>query len=547
MSVGPITLEPPPAGEPRRASDARRLVPLLPALLTLALVSVLWWRFTVDDAFITWRYAEHLVHGQGAVFNPGERIEGYSSPAFMAACALAGWLGLDIPAAGKALDVACAFGIVLVSYAGLMRLGVRPWLAGMGCLWMVLMPTWQAYVATGMETMPFALAVTSLAMRPGARAGPLVRGLVAFAILFAVATLRPEGPLVALAGGLAWWSSDPDHATRDGLLAAASVCVVLLVMRHAYYGSWSANTFLVKPPPIVQWWAGDDVAHALAAEVRALRRNVVPLYAELGGMVAAIGAFAGVGVLVRDRRAWGALAVAAAGTVTLIAMPADWMPGERFALPFVPVTIALVVVGLDRIADRLALETRRLAGAAALIGVLVTLPITLEPATSLLIGGYRGTSNPPCRAEDAYTRIGRWLARHARPGERLLAYEVGAVAYWSDVTVIDHEGLVTGPVAREVYHAGEYGPVRTGADAVAMGRVVDYCVGRRPEWFLVRSNTTMPLSLGAPVPPEAAEQPIQRAMLERFGDAMVLAASFPLSGPDEPGADRYLLLHRTAR
>ena len=42
----------------------------------------------VDDMFISLRYAESLAHGHGAVFNAGERVEGYSSPAWMVLQAL---------------------------------------------------------------------------------------------------------------------------------------------------------------------------------------------------------------------------------------------------------------------------------------------------------------------------------------------------------------------------------------------------------------------------------------------------------------------------
>ena len=35
--------------------------------------------FGSDDAFISYRYAENLFNGHGIVFNPGERVEGYSN------------------------------------------------------------------------------------------------------------------------------------------------------------------------------------------------------------------------------------------------------------------------------------------------------------------------------------------------------------------------------------------------------------------------------------------------------------------------------------
>jgi hypothetical protein len=37
---------------------------------------------TVDDAFISLRYAWNLAEGLGFVFNPGERVEGYSNPSW---------------------------------------------------------------------------------------------------------------------------------------------------------------------------------------------------------------------------------------------------------------------------------------------------------------------------------------------------------------------------------------------------------------------------------------------------------------------------------
>ena len=35
--------------------------------------------FLGDDCFISFRYAENLVKGHGLVFNPGERVEGYTN------------------------------------------------------------------------------------------------------------------------------------------------------------------------------------------------------------------------------------------------------------------------------------------------------------------------------------------------------------------------------------------------------------------------------------------------------------------------------------
>ena len=51
----------------------------LPARLGLLgwLAEMSW--FLTDDAFISFRYVRNLLEGHGLVFNPGERVEGYSN------------------------------------------------------------------------------------------------------------------------------------------------------------------------------------------------------------------------------------------------------------------------------------------------------------------------------------------------------------------------------------------------------------------------------------------------------------------------------------
>lgn len=54
------------------------LLSLLPWLVLLAWLSSVAW-FLTDDAFISFRYTRNLLEGHGLVFNPGERVEGYTN------------------------------------------------------------------------------------------------------------------------------------------------------------------------------------------------------------------------------------------------------------------------------------------------------------------------------------------------------------------------------------------------------------------------------------------------------------------------------------
>jgi hypothetical protein len=52
--------------------------------------------YVMDDAYITYRYAQNLAAGHGFVFNPGERVLGTSTPLYTVVLAVASLLRLDI-------------------------------------------------------------------------------------------------------------------------------------------------------------------------------------------------------------------------------------------------------------------------------------------------------------------------------------------------------------------------------------------------------------------------------------------------------------------
>ena len=56
-----------------------------------------WMSEFTDDAFISFRYARHLIDGQGLVYNPGERVEGFSNLLWVLAMAAGYAVGLDMP------------------------------------------------------------------------------------------------------------------------------------------------------------------------------------------------------------------------------------------------------------------------------------------------------------------------------------------------------------------------------------------------------------------------------------------------------------------
>ena len=117
-----------PAAAPAGGSRARMLLAGLATLAALACAAGMLrrlWPFTVDDTFITLRYARHLADGIGPVWNPGPvHDEGYTSPLWTVLLALPLRLGLDGERAAKLLSVLAQCGAVAACWA-LARIAVR--------------------------------------------------------------------------------------------------------------------------------------------------------------------------------------------------------------------------------------------------------------------------------------------------------------------------------------------------------------------------------------------------------------------------------------
>jgi arabinofuranosyltransferase len=76
------------------------------AIMAIFVVQSLSLNFTQDDAFISYRYVENLINGQGLVFNPGERVEGYTNFLWIIILSVFAGFGLDIIVVSKILGVA---------------------------------------------------------------------------------------------------------------------------------------------------------------------------------------------------------------------------------------------------------------------------------------------------------------------------------------------------------------------------------------------------------------------------------------------------------
>ena len=212
--------------------------------------------WTLDDAFITLRYAGNLSRYGALEWNHGGTpVEGYTGLAQPALMATALRIGLSPLAVAKGVGAVAHLGAGILLYAVGRRLGVRSCLAAAGATLYVVAPIGLVNAISGMETTLFTawtmLAIWSFvrALEPGS---PWRDSVLCIALLL-TALVRPEGVMLAvpalvvvgslrLRTGFGAAMTFGIHVTVWFVLPGA----VYMVWRLATYGAWMPNSFHAK-------------------------------------------------------------------------------------------------------------------------------------------------------------------------------------------------------------------------------------------------------------------------------------------------------------
>jgi len=398
--------------------------------------------FPVDDAYITFRYSQHLADGLGPDWNSDGHVEGYTSFLWMALLAGLDKAGLDLLDSARLLAWLALFG-TLATMAAIWRLWARDH-AGSGIDSPVVLAIALLAVAiadgvafwgfSGMETPLFMLLLTAgaylyLLERRGGR-------YPWSALVFVAAALtRPEGLVAAGVTGafvLAEVAQPLDRQrTLQRAIAWGAIVLALygayFLWRYTYYDSLLPNTFYAKVGPssgVVERGA-DYITSAL-----------VNYYL--------LATFAGAAVLLTlPRLRWDgayliALVAAMLGAVALEG--GDSFGHGRFIAPLLPLAYLSGLAGFAVLLRRLPIDARQASAGAAVL---------LTVAGLVLL---RGSDNPyvPQERRNAADRqlLGEWLRDNTPPDFTIAAFAVGSVAYYSDRDVLDMLGLNDRTIAR---------------------------------------------------------------------------------------------------
>lgn len=212
-------------------------------------------RWTCDDAFISFRYAQHFADGHGLVFNldPQEApVEGYTNFSWTMWLALGCALGCH----DGSLETWSIVAGVVCHAATVASLAATAWWASAGRALVPVAACGYAAIhhaaslaPAGLETALFVLLAT--AMLRGCFALRCVRDAWLLGLLGVLCAMtRPDGAIFVVTAGLfvlhdAWRRRAP-RLLLAYVVPFAIVFVPYLLWRHAYYGHWVPNTAVAK-------------------------------------------------------------------------------------------------------------------------------------------------------------------------------------------------------------------------------------------------------------------------------------------------------------
>ncbi len=241
------------------AEDRPRRLPLVVVSVVLAALFLVgaWsaWFFTIDDAFISFRYSANLAAGHGPVWNlHSPPVEGFTNFAWVVWAGLGAKLGLALPLFTKVTSLLLGLAtLAMLIREGHRRAGMTGVLVGAGA-YVVFLPTY-FHITGGLETAAFAAVLLRIVVL-GLRVldHEPVRSWEPPMLLLLLGMIRPEGVLAALPVVLLWLVRERGRARWLWTGAAAVVGAAYFVWRWQFFGQLLPNTFYVKFGNLALGW-----------------------------------------------------------------------------------------------------------------------------------------------------------------------------------------------------------------------------------------------------------------------------------------------------
>jgi hypothetical protein len=427
-----------------------------------------------DDAFITFRYARNLASDLGPVFNPGERVEGYTNFLWMIVMAVVIKLGGAPELWSRVLSILFSVGTLIIFLHHISSSRRDRLLAFLFPAFLAFSAPFFVWSTGGLETAAFTFfilcAITSLLRARDHSHGRLF--LISSLFFLAAALARPEGiMLFALALAyivvLAIKKEIPVTSSLLFIIPFSLLYGTYFLWRWDFYGKLLPNTYYIKTPGFesirqgLQYYAQFVIRSSIWMPV------VLVVYRLIRTRFRAL-----------NDRCLFMLTVLLTYSLYVVFTGGDFMALSRFMMPLLPV-VYLLSDELIRSSGLWLTGGKQRAAVGALVTLFVVANIyASQHARKVWHSNGIDSIGMLIDYADKWSDIGHMMRQNSLPTDTLATTAAGIIPYYSGLYTIDILGLVASNISG---YGGTAGANRPGH---SIHIDPDYLLKLRPQ-FLV--------------------------------------------------------------
>ena len=405
-----------------------------------------------EDAFITYRFAKNLAEGNGPVFNEGDRVEGYSNFLWMAGISCAYKLGFDMPGFSRFVCwLSNTLTFLLVWFIPFRYFYTRGFSSLVAPFLYVLFLPFHYSATSGLETAPYTFLIVLCALAIlWAHNRPLPFAAASILLLL-IALTRPEG-ILFFAFFTAYLmlncliKKESLRPYVPGFIIFIAGYSLFMLWRFSYYHALVPNTYYAKGslPLLIRVGLGMYTARGFVTRY--------PYFAIFLFML-----WEARKLSAERRRLAPVLCFIAAGLCFSIFLSSfDWLPFFRYILPVVPLVIILCEIIFAQLWNSVlscAPRAKRIIWGGITVGCFM---LATEQFYADLLLDFRFSEMDKFAYYNQRV-FAEWLKKEIGTGPVVCVGDVGRIAYYSEVKILDIVGLTSRDFAmlRKKYVAPE--------------------------------------------------------------------------------------------
>ena len=388
--------------------------------------------FTFDDAFITFRYVENLVVGNGFVYNKGEAVLGTTTPLFTLVLSVVRVIGFQVEQAAMLVSLLASgvTAVVLYKFASSLRMNHFAFLP---VLLYIFYPRLLVTDTAGMETSFFTMFVLASLYYLHKEKNYYAWGMATLATV-----TRPEGPLLLVLFFVQTIVKNKDEIFKL-LIIPATILLPWLIFSKIYFGSVIPNSVTAKLA-LYSHINSESVIDKLSV--------ILNLYNYYGfGMIV----LAGIGAYwLWKKQNYGIIAIVwFLGMILPLAI-------SRTALfiwyvsPIYPIYLLFISSGVIFLIEKI--KSYQLKIVPIRITIIILVLVSLIPLGYMKVSYYKSSQE---MLNQVHKQIGYYLYTHMDDKEIAAVEDIGYIGYLSRKKILDRDGLVS-PFVVAYNRSGKY-------------------------------------------------------------------------------------------